>query len=318
MHNNINQMVLFVLLITFSSYAQNKKKEISNSLTDFVTTWDTTKKGASNNTSITIPTLFGIYYYDIDWDNDGFFDDIGINNNITHDYKKPGIYTIRIKGLFPHFSFNNKGDKLKLIAINQWGNQKWQSMNGMFWGCENLIGKATDKPDLSYVVDMDGMFEDAIKFNQDIGDWDTSNVNNMAGLFSGAILFNQDINDWNTQNVTNMSFMFNNAKSFNQDLNNWDTSNVHSMKAMFQLASNFNKDISIWNTQNVINMRGMFSQASKFNKDISIWNTQNVTNMSFMFQGAYSFNQNISIWNTKKVYDNSRMFYKAYSFNYKL
>ncbi len=316
MKNLINPIFYVIVLFTASSFSQttNKTLNVSENSTDFVTTWDTTKQGISNNTSITIPVISGIYYYNVDWDNDGIFDDKLISNSITHDYKEPGIYTIRISGLFPHFSFNNKGDKLKLIEINQWGNQQWVSVNGMFWGCENLIGKATDKPDLSKVIDMDGMFQNAKKFNQDISDWDTSNVMNMAGLFSGAKSFNQNINRWNTSNVNDMSFMFNKASNFNQNLNNWNTAKVKRMQAMFQLASNFNGDISNWNTKNVTNMRFMFSQASKFNKNISHWNTENVTNMSLMFQGAICFNQDIAGWNISKVDRMYKMFYKAYRF----
>ncbi|HIP37739.1 MAG TPA: BspA family leucine-rich repeat surface protein [Crocinitomix sp.] len=317
MSNSQTTFFLLIVLIRFSTFAsinENFNKDTQKSINDFVTTWDTTKNGSSNNTSITIPTFSGIYYYNVDWDNDGVFDDLGLTNSITHDFKKPGIYTIRISGFFPHFSFNNSGDKLKLIAINQWGKQKWQSMNGMFWGCENLVGKANDTPDLSKVVDMDGMFENAAKFNQYIGDWDTSNINNMTGMFSGAISFNQNINNWDTSKVNNMSFMFNKATSFNQNLNNWNTSNVKSMKSMFQLAINFNGDMRNWNTQNVTKMEFMFSQASMYNKSIGQWNTSNVISMNMMFQGAISFNQDIKKWDTKHVQNMFKMFYKANSF----
>jgi surface protein len=262
----LSNNLLFILIILFFNH--NKAFSFTsvinipeqNLLTnDFVTTWDTTKEGSSNNSSITIPTLFGIYYYNIDWNNDGVFDEKGLSKSVTHDYKIPGIYTIRISGIFPHFSFNNTGDRLKLLEINQWGTQKWISMNGAFWGCENLIGKAIDKPDLSKVVDMDGMFENAKKFNQNISDWDTSNIKNMSGLFSGATSFNQNINNWNISNVNDISFMFSQASSFNQNINSWDTSKVTNMRAMFQLAINFNGDIGNWNTEKVINMEFMFS-----------------------------------------------------------
>ncbi len=60
--------------------------------TNFVTTWDT---GAS--TAITIPANGGGYLYDVDWNNDGTFDDIGVTGNITHNFGSTGNYTIRIR-----------------------------------------------------------------------------------------------------------------------------------------------------------------------------------------------------------------------------
>ncbi|MDY0265724.1 MAG: hypothetical protein RBR12_11165, partial [Sulfurospirillum cavolei] len=66
--------------------------------TDFITTWKTDNSGTSNATSITIPTTGGGYNYDVDWNNDGTFDDVGVTGNITHDYGTAGTYTVAIRG----------------------------------------------------------------------------------------------------------------------------------------------------------------------------------------------------------------------------
>ena len=78
-------------------------------------------------------------------------------------------------------------------------------------------------------------------FNQDIGNWDTSNVTNMNGMFHEAHAFNQPLNNWDTSKVTNMSYMFYWALAFNQPLNNrrinqiWD----ENLKDMFRRAIAF-------------------------------------------------------------------------------
>jgi surface protein len=62
------------------------------------------------------------------------------------------------------------------------------------------------------------MFYSAANFNQPIGNWDVSYVTNMESMFENATIFNQDIGNWNVSQVTNMIYMCANATKFNQNL----------------------------------------------------------------------------------------------------
>ncbi len=123
---------------------------------DFVTTWKTDNPGTSNSTSITVPMVGGLY--DVDWDNDEIFDEFGLTGSVTHDYGVTGTVTIRIQGSYDSISFNDGGDKAKILSIDQWGTQSWTSMNSAFYGAVNLQVPATDTPDFSAVTDMERMF----------------------------------------------------------------------------------------------------------------------------------------------------------------
>ena len=319
---NKKKIIIVVLLYSSNLLAQMN--------THFVTTWKTNNEGLTGNRSIMLPVyadlLTGssngyVYNYDVDWNNDGVFDEFGLTGSVIHTFSSPGIYTIRIRGQFPRIYFQPRlpmeylADNPKLIKVNQWGNQVWESMAYAFSDCVNLDGPSLDIPNLSIVTDMNFMFLNATKFNQDLSLWDTSHITSMKGTFCGAYRFNNNIGTWDTANVTDMSLMFFLALSFNQNISTWNTSSVVDMSHMFRIARSFNQDISPWNTANVADMSYMFQKAISFNQDISPWNTANVTDMSHMFEDATSFNQDISAWSTANVTDMSHMFEDATSFN---
>lgn len=189
----------------------------------FITTWKTDNIGLSSERIIIIPAHPDeIYDYDVDWENDGVYDDFGITGPTSHVYDTAGIYQVAIRGQFPRIFFNNEMDKNKIISIDQWGDMEWTCMKSAFWGCQNLSGQAIDSPNLSQVKSTNKMFAGCSIFNQDIGIWDMSNVEDMELMFLNCSAFNQDIGSWDVSSVTIMRSMFFGCSKFNQDLNAWD------------------------------------------------------------------------------------------------
>lgn len=265
---------------------------------DFVITVKTDNPGSSSDTRFTIPTTGSGYQYYVDCNNDGTLEThTPRTGDYTCDYGATGLntgagtYTIRIRDAsgagtgFPRIFFNYQGDREKALSIKQWGTGKWTSMNNAFMGCTNIVGNASDTPNLSNVTNMSGMFAYASAFNQNIRLWNTSNVTNMAHLFDGASSFNQNIGAWDTSSVTDMSSMFMDASAFNQNIAGWDTSKVTNMNGMFTRAIAFNQNLASWNTSSVTDMVGMFSSANAFDQNLENWNVEKVTDMTQIFNG---------------------------------
>jgi len=169
--------------------------------------------------------------------------------------------------------------------------------------------------DTSSVRSMNNMFRAAYKFDQPIGGWNTASVKAMNTMFISASKFNQPLGDWNTTSVTNMYKMFSHAKAFNQPIDGWNTASVKSMFAMFQTAIDFNQPIGGWNTAFVTDMGNMFRLANRFDQPIGGWNTASVKGMRYMFQQAPAFNQPIDGWNTASVTNMDNMFRLTKAFN---
>ena len=243
---------IFIFCVTGNSGLQAQ----ASNITDFVTTW----RVDAGDLDITIPTTGSGYSYSVDW-GDNTAMSTGVTGDTMHSYTSAGEYEVRISGTFPRIYFNNAGDKDKIIEINQWGDQQWDSMNRAFTGASNLAGLATDTPNLS-------------------------NVTDMAAMFLEATAFNQDISSWNVSSVTNMRFMFSDATVFDQDISTWNVSSVTDMAGMFAGVTVFDQDISTWNVSSVTDMAVMFLEATAFNQDISSWDVSSVTDMTFMFNGV--------------------------------
>lgn len=303
--------------------------------THFVTTW----QSSDGIVIISKPATSVGYNFDIDWDNDGVFDEIGYTSSGSpwHDYGAPGTYTVRIRGSFPKLRITFRKDEL--ISIDQWGAIAWSDLFQAVAFCPNVVCNATDGPNLdsltslkemfracsslsgnfsswntSTITDMSGMFW-ASGFNEDISSWDVSNVTNMSMMFRETTSFNQSLNGWNTENVTDMSYMFYEADVFNGDISLWDTKNVENMSLMFLNDSVFNQDIGSWDMSNVKYASAMLGWAKNFNQDITGWDVSNMIIMSSILAGTNYFNYDISSWNTSSATQMSQMFLDAIAFN---
>ncbi|MDA8897823.1 BspA family leucine-rich repeat surface protein [Flavobacteriaceae bacterium] len=185
---------------------------------------------------------------------------------------------------------------------------------------------------ITRLTNLNNLFLNNASFNDDIGNWDTSNVTAMGAMFKEADSFNKDISKWDVSKVTNMVGIFWGAQAFNnggQDLNDWDTSNVTSIEYAFNGAKVFNNGATAgvsttlsWDVGNVDQMQYTFKNADAFNANLSSWDTGKVFRMDSMFTNADLFNngasQGVSTtlnWDTSSVVKMSNMFYGADNFN---
>jgi surface protein len=180
---------------------------------------------------------------------------------------------------------------------------------------------------------MGSMFNNAYKFDKNIGNWDTHKVNNTGAMFQLATSFDNggsnSISGWTMSANTTIGYMFYGASNFNRDIGGWkrDTPNEYgylsdiglkptqgyfSANYAFAIATKFNNgqasgvgtntSMADWSMSGCNNMGHMFYVASSFNQPLSGWNVTNVTTgldaqsgMRNMFNGS-KFNQDISNW----------------------
>lgn len=241
--------------------------------------------------------------FDVDWENDGIYDDFDVTEGILHDFGVPGIYQIAISGLYPRLNFDTNE---KIISIDQWGDAKLEVLS--FGACFNLEINAVDVPDLSEISSLRSAFASCINLKAGLSEWDVSNVRIFNGMFSECLEYNEDLSSWDVSQGTSFSGMFSSAKTFNGDITTWQLDNALHLAQMFWGADAFDRDISIWDVSNVQDIQGMFKSSESFDQDISRWDVSNVRDMREVFFDSKAFNQNLSDWDVRRVEDASKMF----------
>lgn len=260
----------------------------------------------------------------------------------TKTYQNAGSYLVKIYGRMPYFRFNNTGDRLKLVAVEQWGRNPWRTMNGLLYGCANMTITATDVPNMLWVTDMSNAFRGCTLNNYSINGWNTSRVENMtstwqdnvnfnaslneidvrkvkffSSTFRGCTIYNQPMNLWQTQSAQTMNLMFHTCSAFNQNVGNFSMGLVTTTDQMFYFALNFNNggstDIQNWNMASNQYYSLMFLKSS-FDQPVNNWNVSS----ALTFNGTFSlcpFNHPITTWTTPLLQNTDGMFQGNSAFN---
>ena len=117
-------------------------------ISGFVTRW--TVAGDATARTITLPLVNtrteGALAYNctVDWGDGSALSTVTAYNdaNRIHTYASNGTYNVEIKGTCEGWSFNNAGDKLKIVAVVNWGtvggHNGWKYLKQGFYGCTNL------------------------------------------------------------------------------------------------------------------------------------------------------------------------------------
>lgn len=200
-------------------------------------TVDTTNAGSAANTMI-VPLVSGESYdFFINW-GDGTIESFtsSILTNVTHVYSVGGVFDIKVTGVFPRIFFNNTGDILKMLSINNWGNIAWSSMMDAFRGCANLVANYSDVPNLSAVTNLNGTFRNCSLWNGTWQDADCSSVTDAANLYFSASVYNQPM-----PTMDNVVLLTNALRNtvFNQSIDNLPMLNVTAAVTFMSNVSTF-------------------------------------------------------------------------------
>jgi hypothetical protein len=158
-------LLLIVLGFTISAFSQNRAKLFMGANnggvnTDFVFTVKTDNAGTSANDQFAIPTRGSVGNYTVTTSDGTFASGLIGAHTITFP-SGAGTYTVTISGDFPQIFFDNGGDRLKILSIENWG--FYSSNNNQFSsfrGCQNMLINATDGGDFSNVTTWVDCFRD--------------------------------------------------------------------------------------------------------------------------------------------------------------
>lgn len=133
---------------------------------EFITVW---KVAAGDEIKFALRQRSTTEDFTVNW-GDGCVEQVFGDRDCRHVYADTGEYTVSISNQITEFSLAT-GTPEKLIEIKQWGIAQWKTMEKMFYGAGSMICTAVDRPDLSRVVNIDGLFYGCEKLDARIEDW---------------------------------------------------------------------------------------------------------------------------------------------------
>lgn len=270
----------------------------------YITLWKSDNTGGSGTNQINVPAIGSFDYYYEQAGNPSINGTGSSTGNTTITFPSASTYRLYMipTGTTPFNVIRFTGsfgisDRLKILAVEQWGDVVWTSMNSAYSSCSNLTVTATDAPNLSLVTTMTNMFSlcTSVTTIPNANNWNVSNVKEFNYLFNKSG-FNSYIGNWNMSSAENTSYMFYDTP-FNQDISAWNVSNVSRMEYMFRGAKAFNQNLSSWNVSKVADFQAMFALTDAFNQNIGNWVIKDNANLTYMFYEAKAFNQNLGNWN---------------------
>ncbi len=205
----------------------------------FESTWKTNNVGTSDDDQIKLPLeATGTYNFTVFW-GDGSKDHITAwdQEEVTHTYSTAGTYTVKITaGTINGWRFNNTGDKLKILTIENWSELLLGNSNDYFYGCENLVVNATDVLDVSSVTTFTSAFRNCSSLvTLDVSSWDVSGVTTFARAFRDcSSLVTLDVSSWDVSSVTTFYYAFYGCTSLTSiDVSSWNISSATTFAATF-------------------------------------------------------------------------------------
>ena len=164
--------------------------------------------GSSNDDQFTL-RLDGVSTYNFDVNtSDGQSFTHTTNADLTITFPSAGTFTIKLGGtnnILPIISYNNMGDRLKVLRITNQGNIVWASYSQKWRGCSNLIITATDAPNVGSVTSFGGAFNNTgvVSFSYD--GWDCTGSNNMEGTHRQMMdMTSLNLNGGDLTTITNL------------------------------------------------------------------------------------------------------------------
>ena len=184
---------------------------------------------------IVLPLPRGVHLYNItvDW-GDGQHSHVMTagSRSASHNYRRPGIYTIEIVGEISAWSFADfPHSKDQLIAVDDLGDVGWRDLSGAFANCRNLQSVAGGNT--VAVTNMSGLFSGAVQVKPDVSSWEVGQVRDLSGIFAGAVNAEPDVAGWDTSQVTDMSRAFAGASVAQPQVQGWNYARVRDMAGMF-------------------------------------------------------------------------------------